>query len=220
MIDVLVVEDDQVAAEAHRTYVDRVPGFRVAGVAHSGAQALRLVERDPVDLVLLDMYLPDGTGLDVCRALRTAGRELDVIMVTSARDLAVVRAAVSAGVVQYLLKPFTFRTLRDKLERYASFRESLTEGTASDQSEIDRALATLRSPETQLPKGMSDATLDSVRTVLRTEDGATATAVGDAVGVSRVTARRYLEYLVDADQAVRSPTYGSVGRPELRYRLA
>lgn len=219
-IAVLVVEDDQVAAEAHRTYVERVPGFRVAGVAHSGAQALRLVERDPVDLVLLDMYLPDGTGLDVCRALRAAGRELDVIMVTSARDLAVVRAAVSAGVVQYLLKPFTFRTLRDKLERYASFRKSLTEGTASDQSAIDRAFATLRSPETQLPKGMSDATLDAVRGVLRVEDGATATAVGEAVGVSRVTARRYLEYLVEAGQADRSPTYGSVGRPELRYRLA
>jgi response regulator of citrate/malate metabolism len=221
MIDVLVVEDDQVAAEAHRTYVERVPGFQVAGVAHSGAQALRLLERDPVDLVLLDMYLPDGTGLEVCRALRAAGREIDVIMVTSARDLAVVRAAVSAGVVQYLLKPFTFRTLRDKLERYASFRESLTEGTASDQSEIDRALATLRSPEQPLPKGMSVATLDAVRGVLRKDEGgATATAVGEAVGVSRVTARRYLEYLVDAGQAERSPTYGSVGRPELRYRLA
>jgi response regulator of citrate/malate metabolism len=221
MIEVLVVEDDTVAAEAHRTYVERVAGFHVAGVAHSGAQALRLLERTHADLVLLDLYLPDITGLEVCRAVRAAGREVDVIMVTSARDLTVVRAAVSAGVVQYLLKPFTFRTLRDKLERYASFRATLTDGTASDQSEIDRALATLRSPDAApLPKGMSEETLTAVLEALRAaENGLTATGVGDTVGASRVTARRYLEYLVDVGQVVRTPTYGAVGRPELRYRL-
>ena len=112
MISVLVVEDDPVAAEAHREYVERVAGFTVAGVVHSGGAAVRFCERHHVDLVLLDFYLPDTHGLAVCRALRATGAPIDVIAVTSARDLAVVRGAVSAGVVQYLLKPFTFAALR------------------------------------------------------------------------------------------------------------
>ena len=218
MILVLVVEDDPVAAEAHRQYVERVAGFAVAGVVHSGAEALRFCERHSVDLVLLDFYLPDTHGLAVCRALRASGSAVDVIAVTSARDLAVVKAAVSAGIVQYLLKPFTFASLRDKLERYARFREST--GEASDQTDVDRALATLSTPgRAALPKGMSTQTLDAIVATLRAEPGGLpARAAAEATGVSRVTARRYLEYLADNGLARREPRYGQVGRPEVWYR--
>lgn len=219
MISVLVVEDDAVAAEAHRQYVTRVAGFEVAGVARSGADALRFCERQRVDLVLLDFYLPDTHGLAVCRALRAAGSTVDVIAVTSARDLAVVKAAVSAGIVQYLLKPFTFASLREKLERYAQFRQSA--GRAADQTDVDRALATLRAPAPQaLPKGMSGQTLDAIVAALREQaEGLSAGAAAIATGVSRVTARRYLEYLADNGLATREPRYGQVGRPELWYRV-
>jgi response regulator of citrate/malate metabolism len=223
MIQVLVVEDDRLAAEAHRRYVERVPGFAVTDVVHSGAEALRALDRAPADLILLDFFLPDRHGLEICRLLRAAGHPADVIAVTSARDLAMVRSAVSAGVVQYLLKPFTFATFRAKLERYARFHSTLDRpGEATDQEEVDRALATLRSPEgAALPKGVSAPTLESVREILlRTEDGVTAETTARAAGVSRVTARRYLEYLVDHGYAERAPTYGGVGRPELRYRRA
>ncbi|WP_244203293.1 response regulator, partial [Streptomyces rhizosphaericus] len=115
-IRVLVVEDDPVAADAHRMYVERVPGFAVVGAARSGGDAQRLLERTPADLLLLDLYLPDGHGLQLVRALRAAGNDADVIAVTSARDLAVVRDGVSLGVVQYVLKPFTFSTLRDRVQ--------------------------------------------------------------------------------------------------------
>ncbi|NKQ58791.1 response regulator [Amycolatopsis sp. K13G38] len=218
MIMVLVVEDDLVAAEAHRQYVERVAGFTVAGVVHSGAEALRFCERHTVDLVLLDFYLPDTHGLAVCRALRASGSAADVIAVTSARDLAVVKTAVSAGVVQYLLKPFTFASLREKLERYAQFRQSA--GQASDQTDVDRALATLRTPSHQgLPKGMSEHTLNAIAGALRAEpEGLPAGAAASATGVSRVTARRYLEYLADTGLAAREPRYGQVGRPEVWYR--
>jgi response regulator of citrate/malate metabolism len=220
VIEVLVVEDDRLAAEAHRRYVERVPGFTVEGVVHSGGEALRFLDRRPVDLILLDFYLPDCHGLDICRRLRAANQPTDVIAVTSARDLAMVRSAVSAGVVQYLLKPFTFAGLRAKLERYARFHSTLgRSGEAADQDEVDRALATLRSPDRSvLPKGVSALTLEAVREVLlRTEDGLTAGAAASAAGVSRVTARRYLEYLVDHGYAERVPRYGQVGRPEMRY---
>lgn len=224
MIRVLIVEDDPVAADAHRHYVQRVPGYAVAGVANSGAEAVRLLKRDDtVDLLLLDLYLPDAFGLDLCRSLRAAGHAVDVIVVTSARDLTVVRAAVSAGVVQYLLKPFTFATLRDKLERYARFLAGVDRsGEAVDQADVDHLLATLRSPDSlAVPKGMSGPTLDAVIAALQqATDGLSAGAAGDAIGISRVTARRYLEYLADNGLAQRRPQYGQVGRPELWYLWA
>ncbi|MET9875371.1 response regulator [Actinacidiphila glaucinigra] len=222
MIKVLVVEDDPVAADAHRLYVDRLPGFTVAAVAHSGGAALRALERHQVDLILLDLNLPDGHGLQVVRTLRAAGHTADVVAVTSARDLGVVRQAVSVGVVQYLLKPFTFPTLRDRLERWARYRDELAGGEASGQDEVDRALAALRSPEgSVLPKGLSGPTLEAVTAALReAAEGLSANAAAQAVGVSRITARRYLEHLVETGRAVRAPQYGQVGRPELTYRWA
>ncbi|MEV7282761.1 response regulator [Streptomyces sp. NPDC093111] len=217
-IRVLVVEDDPVAADAHALYAGRVAGFTVVGVAHSRAAAVRLLERVPVDLILLDLYLPDGHGLQLLRALRAAGHAADVIAVTSARDLAVVREGVSLGVVQYVLKPFTFATLRDRLARYAEFRA--TAGEASGQDEVDRALATLRTPQpASLPKGLSAPTLEAVTRSLRgAAEGLTAAEAGAAVGISRITARRYLEYLVTEGRAARAPQYGQIGRPELQYR--
>ncbi|MBJ7906456.1 response regulator [Streptomyces sp. NPDC004549] len=216
-IRVLVVEDDPVAADAHVLYVNRVPGFTAIGSAPTGAQALRLLDRTPVDLLLLDLHLPDVHGLQLARSLRAAGHQTDVIAVTSARDLAVVREGVSLGVVQYVLKPFTFATLRDRLLRYADYHASA--GEATGQEDVDRALATLRAPTpTALPKGLSAPTLERVTAVLRDgADGLTAAGVAEEVGISRITARRYLEYLVESARAVRRPQYGQVGRPELMY---
>ena len=146
MIKVLVVEDDPVAAEAHRLYVERVDGFTVAGVVHTGGEALRrwAAARRPGAARPLPAR---QHGLDVCRALRAAGQAVDVIAVTSARDLAVVRAAVSSGVVQYLLKPFTFATLRDKLERYARFRRGVDRA-----GEATRPKSTVCSPRCAAPR--------------------------------------------------------------------
>lgn len=219
-IRTLVVEDEVMLAEAHRAYVERVAGFEVAGVAHSGAEALRALGDTEVDLVLLDFFLPDMGGLEVCRAIRAAGHRADVIAVTSARDTETVRAAVSQGVVQYLLKPFAFATLRDKLERYADYRRRLaTPGDAGDQGEVDRMLAVLRgSSEPALPKGMSSTTLNGVIERLRDAgDPVSATEVAEELGVSRVTARRYLEHLVGQGLARRSARYGNAGRPEHLY---
>ena len=224
MIHVLVVEDEPIAAEAHRLYVERVPGFGVVGVAGSGAAALRMLRAPDrqVDLVLLDMNLPDRHGLDVVRAMRAAGDGTDVIAVTSARDLGVVRSAVSLGIAQYLLKPFAFAALRDKLERYAEYREQVrSETVAAGQADVDRALAALRgSSNAPLPKGMTQETLSAVVDALRADPSRalSATEVGGMVGTSRVTARRYLEHLADTGAASRGQRYGGAGRPEVEYR--
>ncbi|QKW09263.1 response regulator [Streptomyces sp. NA04227] len=217
-VRVLVVEDDPVAADAHVLYTQRVPGFTVVGTAYTAAEARRALERTGADLVLLDLHLPDGHGLQLLRALRAAGHRADVIAVTSARDLTVVREGVSLGVVQYVLKPFTFATLRERLERYAQFRTAA--GEASGQDEVDRTLAALRAPgPAQLPKGLSAPTLERVTRILRESgEGVTATETAAAAGISRITARRYLEHLVTAGRAERCPQYGQVGRPELKYQ--
>ncbi|MEV4570062.1 response regulator [Nonomuraea sp. NPDC049419] len=218
LISVLVVEDEEITAEANRIYVERVPGFEVAGVVRSGGEALRFLRRRPVDLILLDLYLPDMHGLEVCRAVRAGGLLCDVIAVTSARDLTMVRSAVSLGIVQYLLKPFTFAALAERLTRYARFKEEA--GLAVGQGDVDRVLGTLRGSSAELPKGMAQDTLDAVVTQLRAQAGGVgAQAVADAIGVSRVTARRYLEYLVELGVVARVPQYGGVGRPELLYRI-
>ena len=221
VVQVLVVEDDPVAADAHRMYVERLSGFAVAGIAHSGTEALRFIERQRVDLVLLDLHLPDGHGLQVVRSMRAAGHGADVIAVTSARELDMVRQAVSVGVVQYLLKPFTFPALRERMERWARFRDELAGGEASGQEEVDRALSVLRSRESAatLPKGLSASTLEAVTAALRQSTaGVSAGQAAETVGISRITARRYLEHLVGTGRARRAPQYGQVGRPELNYR--
>jgi response regulator of citrate/malate metabolism len=221
VIRVLVVEDEPIACDAHAVYVGRVAGFTVAGRAGSAAEALRVLAREPIDLVLLDMILPDRHGLEVVRAMRVAGQTADVIAVTSARDLTLVRAAVSQGIVQYLIKPFVFATLRDKLERYRDYRELLTKsGPVAAQHEVDHLLATLRSPDrANLPKGMSRETLDAAVEALRAEGaGRSAAELAGALRTSRITARRYLEYLTEIGLASRHPRYGGAGRPEVEYQ--
>lgn len=222
-VRVLVVDDEPLIAEAHRAYTERVAGFTVVGVAHTAQAALSTLRSTGVDLVLLDFQLPDAHGLDVCRALRAAGSAVDVLAVTSARDIAMIRAAVGLGVTSYLLKPFTFAALRDKLERYADYRRQLlAQREVGAQHEVDRVFATLRGGpgDNTLPKGLDAGTLDRILAALRAAPGQSAGELADRVGTSRVTARRYLEHLVLAGSAHRSPRYGGPGRPEVEYRPA
>ncbi|MBM7808888.1 response regulator of citrate/malate metabolism [Geodermatophilus bullaregiensis] len=220
MITVLVVEDEPVAAEAHRAYVDRTDGFTTVGVARTGAAALAALTRTAVDLVLLDLHLPDASGLDLCRRIRAVGADVDVLAVTSARELATVRAAAVHGVVGYLLKPFTYPALRDRLMAYAEYRAQLTAGgDAAGQAEIDRVLGTVRPVRSApLPKGMGRETLDAVVAAVRQGAGVSAAETAELIGASRITARRYLEYLAEAGLVDRLPRYGGAGRPELEYR--
>jgi response regulator of citrate/malate metabolism len=223
VVRVLVVEDEELAAEAHATYVERTAGFALAGVARSAGDAARFLERDrDVDLVLLDMHLPDGHGLGLLQRLRAAGDLVDVIAVTAARDADVVRHAVAHGVVLYLIKPFTYATFRSRLEQYADYRARLS-SAAGDvaQDEVDRMLGTLRPAAPELPKGMSAETLRSVVAAVRgTDEALSASEVAGLVGASRVTVRRYLEHLADTGVLVRGQRYGGGGRPEVEYRRA
>jgi response regulator of citrate/malate metabolism len=222
-IRVLVVEDEPLIADAHRAYTEKVAGFEVVAVAHSARAAMAALRAGPVDLLLLDLHLPDLHGLDLVRAMRSAGSGADVLAVTSARDVETVRRAIALGVTHYLLKPFTFAAFRDRLERYALYRrELLGTGEISAQHEIDRVLATLRgAAHDTLPKGLDPDTLGRVLVALRASrpgDGLSAVEVAGGTGLSRVTARRYLEHLAENGRVLRGHRYGSPGRPEVEYR--
>lgn len=223
-IQVLIVEDEAIAAQAHATYVERLPAFEVAGVARSAQEAVRAIGNTPLDLILLDLHLPDGYGLDLLRQIRAAGHHLDVIAVTSARDLDVVRQAVSQGIFAYLLKPFTFTGFRAKLEQYAAYHEQFQDKLeAEGQSDVDEMLSSLRPPASSenLPKGMSTETLDDVVRALKAKPrhAYSASEMAAVIGSSRVTARRYLEYLAEVGTTERSTRFGKTGRPEVEYEL-
>ncbi|WP_151477570.1 response regulator [Streptomyces albicerus] len=220
MIEVLVVDDDTRVARVNAAYVEKVAGFHVAGEAHSAAEALRQVEALPqLDLVLLDHYLPDETGLAVVQEMRRRGHQTDVIMVTAARDISTVQAAMRQGALQYLVKPFAFAGLRAKLEAYAQLRRTLDGGGEAEQSEVDRIFGALSAgSEPDLPKGHSPTTAEAVRRALVTAEGPlSAQEIADRTGLSRQTAQRYLKLLERTGRATLTLKYGDAGRPEHRY---
>jgi response regulator of citrate/malate metabolism len=226
MINVLIVEDEPLIAEAHQTYLGRLEGFSVAAVAHTARDAMRAASEaaageTPIDLVLLDIGLPDASGIALASGLSGLRPVPDIIAITSERDLEMVRAAVGQGALAYLLKPFTFAAFRDRLERYHRYREALPAGTeAASQAEVDRALSELRVVDrTAAPKGAAPGTNDEIaRAVRDSDDGITADQVAKQVGVSRVTAWRYLERLADEGSVTRHTDYGKAGRPKTRYQ--
>ncbi|GAA2018432.1 response regulator [Terrabacter terrae] len=221
MIRVLVVDDDFMVARIHRGFVERVDGFEVVGTAPTGDEALTLVGSLQPDLVLLDLYLPDAFGLDVVTRLRAAGHTCDVLVITAAKEADAVRGAVRQGVVGYLLKPFTFADLEQRLQTYAAER-ARDLGDELTQEQIDAAFGSPtvgRAAVALLPKGLSTETAEAVGTALReAPDTLSATECAEAVGISRVSARRYLEYFVASGRADVTLRYGSTGRPERRYR--
>ncbi|MFI6503616.1 response regulator [Nonomuraea typhae] len=214
MIDVLVVDDDFMVAKVNSGFVGMVEGFRPVGAAHTAGQALSAVRDLRPDLVLLDLYLPDRFGLEVLACLP---RECDVIVISAAREVETVRRAARHGVAGYLLKPFDFDDLRVRLEKYAAQRASRTITT---QADVDRLLAGTAPRTTGTPpKGMSAETAGLVRQALAA-GALSATECAARIGISRVSARRYLEHLAATGQATVSLRYGTTGRPERRYRLS
>lgn len=219
-IRTLVVDDDFRVSTVHAGYVSRVDGFLVVGEAHSGHAALEAVERLSPDLVLLDLYLPDLPGLEVLRRLRRLAPPWpDVIVISAARDAGSIRWTMQAGALLYLVKPFDYPTLRERLTGYRKMRVQLTTAGEIDQPMIDEAYGTLRPTSAEaLPKGHSRETLELILKALESSGtDLTTEQAAERAGVSRATAHRYLAYLARIGRVEVSLRYGS-GRPEHRYR--
>ncbi|MFC5909092.1 response regulator [Streptacidiphilus monticola] len=228
MIRTLVVDDDFRVSGIHAAYVAKVPGFEVVGQAATVAAALTAVAELRPDLLLLDVFLPDGSGMDVLRRLTTesGASRPDALMITAARDLGSVREAMQLGAVGYLVKPFGFAMLAERLAAYGELRERMDALAAAetDQAEVDALFSVVRPARVaqQPPKGHSAPTLALVRAAVQGARGGdlSAAEVAERTGISRATAQRYLSYLVREGLARLELRYGATGRPEHRYRAA
>jgi two-component system CitB family response regulator len=221
-VKVLLAEDDRQIAEIQRQFLDRIDGFEVIGMAHSLQSTREMTEILAPDLLLLDIHFPDGNGLDFVKQLREGKQQTDVILVTAARDVEMLKTAIYGGVFDYIVKPLVFDRIRESLERYREQLTRLQELDTVEQSDIDaimpRGRAASRQGEPALPKGVDVLTLNKVRDFLASaEQSIAASDVGDRLGVSRTTARRYLEYLVSTRELQVDLSYGGVGRPERHY---
>ncbi len=219
----LIVEDDHKIAEIQRRFVERLPDIELCGIAHTLADARDLIEIMSPDLILLDVYFPDGNGLDLLRELRAHDSRSDVILITAAKEVDTLRSALRGGVFDYILKPLVFERLEEAVNRYKEHLRQLSRLNQLAQKEVDALLPRgaaedhQSTDEVRLPKGIDGITLDKIREVVLTGDQWSAEDVGNAMGASRTTARRYLEYLVGRGELTAEVTYGSVGRPERRY---
>lgn len=217
MITVLVVDDDFRVARIHSAFVDRVEGFRTVGSAGTGRDALEQARQLQPDLILLDLYLPDIFGLDLLNQLRVAGVESDAIVISAANEFETVERALGLGVANYLLKPFTFDDLANRLNEYRAQRRRRPRPPVEDQAEVDRIFGRSGTGRpAAMPKGLSPETAELILGSLSAEPRS-AQECADAAGISRVSARRYLELYVQQGKAQVSLRYGGRGRPERRY---
>ncbi|KAA1176180.1 response regulator [Marinobacter salinexigens] len=223
-IRLLIVEDDRKIAEIQRRFVERLENVELCGIAHTLADARDLAEVMAPELILLDVYFPDGNGLDLLRELRASDSSSDVILITAAKEVETLRSALRGGVFDYILKPLVFERLQEAVNRYREHLDRLSGLHQLAQKEVDALLPRGTGEDDpakreRLPKGIDALTLDKIREVTARGGQWSAEEMGGEIGASRTTARRYLEYLVGNSELQAEVTYGSVGRPERRYFL-
>ncbi|GLR74998.1 response regulator [Aliivibrio sifiae] len=217
-ISIVIVEDDIGIAEIHRRNLDKIDYVEVIGIAASKEEATTLLDVLNPDLVLLDIYLPDGNGLDILRELRQKELSPDVILITADRDVNTLQEAMRGGVIDYLLKPVIFSRLEESINKYLSQKQQFINRVDIDQSMADAMLnSTSSATISRLPKGIDGVTLEKVRQLFTNKNQLTADQAGELIGASRTTARRYLEYLISSGELSADLSYGSVGRPERTY---
>jgi response regulator of citrate/malate metabolism len=221
VIRTLVVDDDFRVAGLHAAFVEKVEGFTVVGRAHMAQAAYEAVTADPPDLLLLDLYLPDGHGLELLRRIQArSGPRPDVIVITAARDADSVRTALQRGAVSYLVKPFAFNVLAERLVAYRELRLRLAMLDQASQDDVDTLYSLLRTPvPSKLLNGCSEPTMRRIHEALKTFSSEFETLeVAELVGISRATAQRYLSELVRTGFLELNLQYGTTGRPTHRYR--
>ncbi len=221
-LQVLIVEDDPKIAEIHRHFTEKVDHFVVCGIASSLDDAEKMSALLEPDLILLDLYFPEGLGTDILWKVRARHQATDIILITAAKELETLQDAIHGGAFDYILKPVMFPRFKEALERFREYRLRMCSTATLDQGEIDRLLHPYKDTnpgEPEYPKGIDPLTLKKISDVFDSPhpDGFSAEDVGKRIGASRTTARRYLEYLTASGQLNAELVYGAVGRPERRY---
>lgn len=226
MIQVLLVEDDPMVAELNRLYVDRVGGFETVASVRNGQAAMAVLQGRKIDLVLMDIFMPGPNGMELLSAIRGSDLDVDVIFVTAARDTKTISRALKLGAMDYLIKPFEFERMKQALEHYRETHRLMLEAHPASQADLDRVFTRpLPAPQggEALPKGLDRTRLAIVwKAIQQRVSGAedfTCEDLTAAVGISRVSIRKYLEFLCTLQVLRMEPGFGTIGRPVHRYRV-
>lgn len=221
MIKVLIVEDDPMVAELNRRYLEQIDGFILIAIARNVNEALIRLEKHEIDLVLLDIFMPGMNGLELLDKIREEERDIDVIVVSAASDMHTIKKVLRSGVVDYLIKPFEFERLNTALSAYRNQALFMRNRDVMNQAELDRRiLGREQQGQTELNKGLCRNTLKAVWEIIRATKGQAFTTeeMANNVGISRVSMRKYLEFLKQIDVLSMEVIYGTVGRPVYKYR--
>ncbi|MCD8351873.1 MAG: response regulator [Planctomycetaceae bacterium] len=219
---VLIVEDDPMVAQINKQYLEPIRGIEVVGLVENGRDALEFVRVNPVDLIILDVYMPHTTGLELLTEMRRSGLEIDVIMVTAANEARHIDESLRLGVVDYLVKPFTEVRFKEAIKKWALKKQILHSTDVLSQELIDRMVGSANeTPEITVHKGMQQATLNTIMDALKEQPAShfTCDELASTVGLSKVTIRRYLNHLVEGRMAESMIDYDTGGRPSVRYKL-
>lgn len=221
-LSVVIAEDDHKIAEIQSRFIDKIDGFEVVGIGNTIAEAEEIIDVFQPDLVLLDVFFPDGNGVELLRKIRRLYKNIDVIFITAAKEVETLQEAIRGGAFDYVLKPMTFSRFQSTLEKFLEHRHKLTEITSLDQTGVDQIIHPVQESDQdseRMPKSINRLTLEKVEEEVTKidSDGVNAEVIGLQIGISRTTARRYLEFLVSKGTVRPSLVYGSVGRPERLY---
>jgi len=221
-IRTLIVEDDTRVSELHQKFLEKAGGFETVGIAGTLEEAKEIILILEPELVLLDLFFPDGHGLSFLKEMRSSDIMADVILVTADKDGSTLQDALRFGAFDYIVKPVSFERFRHSLEKYKAFRTGVASKDKIEQTDADSLFLSAiqgENREEDVPKGIDSITLNKVRSVLEKSgrDGICAEKTGKLIGASRITARRYLEYLVSTGALRADVVYGTVGRPERKY---
>ena len=223
MIRIIIVEDDPMVAQLNAAYLERLEGISVAGVFGNGQEALQYLRENPVELAIVDVYMPVCSGIELLRKLRSEWNRTAVIMVTAATEMEVLDEALHLGIEDYIIKPFSYDRLRESVLRFRD-KASLVRGSGKvSQDVVDKLLGNPTRPSAgaPLPKGLNAKTMAAIRAVLDRDPGSTHTceSISAASGLSRVTVRHYLNYLIDTGELSSAIDYETGGRPRVLYRV-
>lgn len=223
-IKIAIAEDDFRVADVHEKFLEKISNVEVVGKALNADQTLELLDTGKVDLLLLDIYMPDQLGIDIIPAIRQNYEDVDIIMITAATDKAFLDRAIKNGVQNYLIKPVTIDRFINTIEKYIQNRKLLQSNEEINQSVVDKLFKNSEEKRIEneqiLPTGIDAKTLNNILEVLKNNRGGlSAEEIGEKMGASRTTARRYLEYLISIDECRSEVKYGAVGRPERKYLL-
>ncbi len=219
MMKVMISEDDFRVADLHARFLEMMDGVEVVGKAMNAKETLVMVQANQPDLLLLDVYMPDRLGIDILHEIRDRCPNVDIIMITAAKEKEAVEKSLKYGVVDYIIKPITLERFQQTLSDYMKRHDLIRQTETFDQGAVDELLKSASvKDEEPVPKGIDGLTLSKVEEMLKeAENGLTAEEASKQMGASKTTARRYLEYLISIRKGKAEMKYGRVGRPERKY---